>query len=60
MSENGIQRCTYCVMDNNSDDTIRFDANGECNYCREARARKERVYFPNEEGRHVSRRSLRK
>lgn len=51
MSETGIQRCTYCVMDNNSDDTIRFDANGECNYCREARARKDRVYFPNEEGR---------
>lgn len=50
MSETSIQRCTYCVMDNNSDDTIRFDANGECSYCREARARKDRVYFPNEEG----------
>lgn len=50
MSKTGIQRCTYCVMDDNSDATIRFDANGECNYCREARARKDRVYFPNEEG----------
>ena len=50
MSENGIQRCTYCVMDNNSDGTIRFNASGECNYCREARVRKGRVYFPNEEG----------
>ncbi len=44
------QRCTRCVMDNASDDTIRFDSNGVCNYCTDALAIKDRVYFPNSEG----------
>jgi N-acetyl sugar amidotransferase len=45
------QICARCVMDNSSDDTIVFDENGFCNYCTEALKLKERVYFPNEEGR---------
>lgn len=34
-------------MDNASDDKIRFDANGYCNYCTDALARKDKVWFPN-------------
>lgn len=45
-----VRRCTFCVMDDRSDATIRFDGNGECSYCREARARREDMYFPNETG----------
>ncbi len=45
-----IQRCTRCIMDNSSDNTIRFDDLGVCNYCRDALAIKDKVYFPNEEG----------
>lgn len=45
-----FQRCTRCVMDNRSDDTITFDAQGHCNYCTEALERMSKVYFPNEEG----------
>jgi len=45
------QQCTRCIMDNKSDDTIKFDSNGYCNYCKNALARKSKVYFPNEEGR---------
>jgi len=37
-------------MDNKSDDTIKFDENGFCNYCSDALSLKNRVYFPNEEG----------
>jgi N-acetyl sugar amidotransferase len=37
-------------MDNSSDDTIRFDSKGYCNYCTDALERKERVYFPDEVG----------
>lgn len=44
------QRCTRCVMDNASDSTIRFDKNGVCNYCTNALAIKDKIYFPNEEG----------
>ncbi|MEL3901250.1 MAG: N-acetyl sugar amidotransferase [Treponema phagedenis] len=44
------QICTRCVMDNASDDTITFDENGYCNYCSKELARKDMVYFPNEEG----------
>lgn len=43
-------RCTRCVMDNSSDDTITFDENGHCNYCNEALKIKNEVYFPNDEG----------
>lgn len=45
-----FQRCTRCIMDNRSDSTIRFDAQGRCNYCTDALTQKARVYFPNEEG----------
>ena len=44
------KRCTYCIMDNSSDETISFDDKGECNYCSHAREIKDRVYFPNEIG----------
>lgn len=44
------QRCTRCVMDNKSDDTIVFDSNGVCNYCTDAISNINKVYFPNEEG----------
>lgn len=45
-----IQRCTRCVMDNSSDATISFDEKGYCNYCTEALAIIDKVYFPNIEG----------
>ena len=44
------QRCTRCVMDNASDPTITFDAEGHCNYCNDVIARRSGEYFPNEEG----------
>lgn len=37
-------------MDNRSDNTIKFDANGYCNYCTDALSKIGKVYFPNEEG----------
>lgn len=43
-------RCTRCVMDNRSDDTIVFDSEGICDYCRNALSNKERFYFPDETG----------
>lgn len=45
-----FRRCTRCVMDNKSDDTIEFDDNGVCNYCREAEEARSIRYFPNAEG----------
>lgn len=45
-----IKRCTRCIMDNSSDETIVFDSNGVCNYCSEAEMRMAKVYFPNKEG----------
>lgn len=33
---NEVQRCTWCIMDNSSDETITFDSTGRCNYCRAA------------------------
>ena len=45
-----ITRCTRCIMDNSSDDTIRFDAAGQCNYCTDALSQKDKIYFPNAEG----------
>ena len=44
------QICTRCVMDNASDTTIRFDEKGHCNYCTTELEHKDKVYFPNEEG----------
>lgn len=43
-------RCSRCVMDNNSDNTITFNENGECNYCSKALKEKANCYFPNELG----------
>lgn len=45
-----FKRCTRCIMDNSSDETIVFDENGVCNYCTGAFANIGKVYFPNEEG----------
>lgn len=45
-----ITRCTRCIMDNRSDDTISFDAQGHCSYCTEALEWGKTVYFPGEEG----------
>lgn len=48
---NDFKRCTKCVMDNQSDDTITFDNNGVCNYYLDAVAQMESgSYLPNEEG----------
>ena len=44
------QRCTRCIMDNKSDVSIKFDIEGQCNYCTEALNQIEKVYFPNQEG----------
>lgn len=44
------QRCVRCVMDNASDETITFDAQGNCNYCSDVLKRIPTEYFPNEEG----------
>jgi N-acetyl sugar amidotransferase len=43
-------RCTRCIMDNNSDETISFNEQGQCNYCESALNRLKQRYFPNEKG----------
>lgn len=43
-------RCARCVMDNSSDETIVFDAEGVCNYCTQAYSEMQTTYFPNEIG----------
>lgn len=48
--EKKIIRCSRCIMDNSSDDTITFDEKGVCNYCTDAYENIGKVYFPNEEG----------
>lgn len=45
-----FKRCNRCIMDNRSDDTIKFDSNGYCNYCTVALSKIGKEYFPNEEG----------
>ena len=47
---NQIRRCTRCIMDDSSDETIIFDDNGYCNYCTAALNNLGHVYFPNDEG----------
>ena len=42
-----FQRCNRCIMDNVSDTNIRFDRDGNCNYCTAALAAKPYRYFPN-------------
>lgn len=44
------QQCTRCIMDNRSDDTIKFDKKGYCNYCTQTLKDMSSVYFPNKEG----------
>ena len=45
------QRCTRCIMDNASDNSITFNEKGECNYCTEALSKiGPTIYFPNEIG----------
>ncbi|QOW61717.1 N-acetyl sugar amidotransferase [Treponema pedis] len=48
MSE--FKRCNRCIMDNISDTNIRFDKDGNCNYCVAAFAGKPYYYLPNDEG----------
>ena len=44
------KQCTRCVMDNNGDSTITFDASGQCNYCTDALKAKDVIYHPDENG----------
>ena len=44
------QRCNRCVMTEKADVTIVFDTEGNCNYCNDALAVKDNVYFPNKIG----------
>ena len=44
------KQCTRCVMDNNGDPTITFDARGQCNYCTDALKAKNIVYHPDKNG----------
>lgn len=44
------QRCTRCIMDNSGDSQINFDSNGVCNYCTDALAKMDTIYFPNKIG----------
>ena len=37
-------------MNNSADDTIVFDENGRCNYCKRAESQINKIYFPNEKG----------
>ncbi|MFC5758750.1 N-acetyl sugar amidotransferase [Rhizobium sp. GCM10022189] len=41
--------CSFCVMDD-SNPVIEFDANGQCNCCRDALARKPHEWLPGPEG----------
>src|SRR5450759_5066227 len=50
VSKQNIQVCSRCVMDNISDTTIMFEADGTCNYCNDALKAKDTVCFPNENG----------
>ena len=44
------QQCQRCIMDNASDKTIKFDNDGNCNYCTEALKRMPLEYYPNVNG----------
>lgn len=50
MEKQQYKRCNRCIMDNKSDVSIRFDENGNCNYCNDVLKRMPKEYFPNEEG----------
>ncbi len=36
-------KCAYCIMDNENDQTIRFDSEGRCQYCKNAEKHHEKV-----------------
>lgn len=55
-----IIRCTRCVMDNRSDETIVFDSEGICDYCRNALNNKEKLYFPDATGEKMLQEMLRR
>lgn len=42
------KQCKRCVMDNKSDKTIKFNAEGYCNYCTDIIKRKPFEYFPDD------------
>ena len=42
--------CNRCVMDTKGDPSIKFDKNGNCNYCNRALAIKNKIWFPNDIG----------
>lgn len=45
--------CNRCIMTEKADPEIIFDSQGNCNYCNEALASMDRVYFPNEKGKEM-------
>lgn len=45
-----MQVCTRCIMDNESDKTIRFLKDGTCNYCNDTLNRIKKEYYPNNTG----------
>lgn len=46
-----VRYCTRCVMNDESDRTIKFDAEGHCDYCTKALSQiNTTTYFPNEKG----------
>lgn len=47
---NKIRRCSRCIMDDSSDNTILFDEKGQCNYCTSALKSIGHIYFPNNDG----------
>ena len=47
------QQCKRCLMDTIECQDIRFDSNGNCNYCSDAIKRMKTEYLPTEEGRHI-------
>lgn len=50
---NTYRECTRCVMDNKSDNTIKFFADGSCNYCNDTFKRMKYEYMPNSEGKYL-------
>lgn len=49
MEKENFRRCTRCIMDDKSDEFIRFDEQGVCNYCTSAYLRAPKMYHPNDD-----------
>ena len=47
------QMCNRCIMDNATDKSISFNADGHCNYCSDVLKRMPTEYFPNETGKKI-------